>query len=283
MSLIKLPEIQARAPVDGVSFDVRPEALDRWTPGVHAADNAEDVPTITILDQIGIDWWTGEGVTAKRVASSLRAIGGQDVRVDINSPGGDFFEGVAIYNQLRAHSHRVTVRVLGLAASAASVIAMAGDDILMGDGAFLMIHNAWAVAVGNRHDMRGAADSLEPFDLAMAELYEARSGVSLDEIQRLMDEETWLRASDAIDRGFATGTIDGTVAVDDPQAADRKKYLSMVEASMARAGHTRAQRREALRALFNGRPGAAELSATPGAGESDIAASLQSLLSTLRT
>ena len=108
--------------------------------------------------------------------------------VNINSPGGDFFEGVAIYNLLREHQGRVTVQVMGLAASAASVIAMAGDQILMGDGSFLMIHNAWAVAIGNRHDMADAAKLLEPFDTAMAKVYAARSGVTEAEAARMMDE-----------------------------------------------------------------------------------------------
>lgn len=87
----------------------------------------------------------GEGVTAKRISAALRAIGEQDIVVNLNSPGGDMFEGLAIYNLLRAHSGKVTVNILGIAASAASIIAMAGDEIKMGRGAFLMIHNCWAM------------------------------------------------------------------------------------------------------------------------------------------
>ena len=129
---------------------------------VRAAGN--DANSISIYDSIGENW-EGTGVTAKRISAALRAIGDKDVVVNINSPGGDFFEGVAI-SKLREHQGRVTVQVMGLAASAASVIAMAGDQILMGDGSFLMIHNAWAVAIGNRHDMADAAKLLEPFDTA---------------------------------------------------------------------------------------------------------------------
>ncbi|HEC0958195.1 TPA: Clp protease ClpP, partial [Klebsiella pneumoniae] len=138
-------------------FDMRPDALERWEPEVRAAGN--DANSISIYDSIGENW-EGTGVTAKRISAALRAIGDKDVVVNINSPGGDFFEGVAIYNLLREHPGRVTVQVMGLAASAASVIAMAGDEILMGDGSFLMIHNAWAVAIGNRHDMADAAKLL---------------------------------------------------------------------------------------------------------------------------
>ncbi|MBN0106041.1 Clp protease ClpP, partial [Pseudomonas aeruginosa] len=92
-------------------------------------------------EPIGYDWWTGEGVTAKRIAGALRAIGGDvDVTVNINSPGGDVFEGLAIYNLLREHKGKVTVRVLGLAASAASFIAMAADEVKIARAGFLMIH-----------------------------------------------------------------------------------------------------------------------------------------------
>jgi ATP-dependent Clp protease protease subunit len=126
---------------------------------------------------IGQDPWTGEGVTSKADRGALRPSARSDVTVNINSPGGDFFEGIAIYSLLREHPHNVTVKVMGLAASAASIIAMAGDKIEISDIGFLMVHNAWALAVGNRHDMREAADTLEPFDDAMAGLYAARAGV----------------------------------------------------------------------------------------------------------
>ncbi|EOG9562751.1 head maturation protease, ClpP-related [Salmonella enterica subsp. enterica serovar Newport] len=119
--------------------------MDRWNGGIKAA--ATDDNSISVFDVIGQDYW-GEGVTAKRIAGALRAMNGADVTVNINSPGGDMFEGLAIYNLLREYQGKVTVKVLGIAASAASVIAMAGDDIQIGRGAFLMIHNCWVVAMG---------------------------------------------------------------------------------------------------------------------------------------
>ncbi|EPJ5267720.1 head maturation protease, ClpP-related, partial [Providencia stuartii] len=122
-----------------ISYELKPKALDKWNSGIRAASSDN---TISVLDVIGEDFW-GEGVTAKRISAALRAIGNQDVVVNINSPGGDMFEGLAIYNLLRAHNGKVTVNILGIAASAASVIAMAGDEIRMGRGAFLMIHNCW--------------------------------------------------------------------------------------------------------------------------------------------
>ncbi|HCF5801664.1 TPA: Clp protease ClpP, partial [Pseudomonas aeruginosa] len=104
-------------------------------------------------------------------AGALRAIGGDvDVTVNINSPGGDVFEGLAIYNLLREHKGKVSVNIIGLAASAASFIAMAGDEIRIGRAAFLMIHNAWLIAMGNRNDLREIADWLEPFDMTLADI-----------------------------------------------------------------------------------------------------------------
>lgn len=276
MSLMTLPEIKASS-IGRVQFDARPDALERWEPEIKAART--DDATISIYDPIG--WsWDDEGVTSKRVSAALRAIGDQSVTVNINSPGGDFFEGVAIYNLLRAHPHKVTVNVMGLAASAASIIAMAGDDIFMGDGSFLMIHNAWAVAVGNRHDMLAASEQLAPFDAAMADVYAARSGISTDDAANLMDKETWMGASQAIEDGFATGLIDGDAIAHDPNASGQTKYLAIVEASMAKAGHSRSSRRDVLKNLFSGKPGAAGNDAMPSAGI-DIAAQLQELTNTI--
>lgn len=277
MSLLKLPEIKASA-ISRVQFDARPDALERWEPAIRAA-SSEDA-TISVYDTIG--WsWEGEGVTAKRISAALRAIGGRDVTVNINSPGGDFFEGVAIYNLLRAHPHKVTVQVMGLAASAASVIAMAGDEILMGDGAFLMIHNAWAIAIGNRHDMVAASEQLAPFDAAMADVYAARSGMTSTQTAALMDKETWINASQAVEDGFATGLMESSQITHETNAQGHKKYLALVEASMAKAGHSRSTRRDVLKNLFSGKPSAAGHFAMPSAG-ADIAASLQTLLSTVQ-
>ncbi|TEA79830.1 head maturation protease, ClpP-related [Allopusillimonas ginsengisoli] len=277
MSLIKLPEINASA-ISRVRFDARPDALERWQPDIRSA--ASEDASISIYDTIG--WsWEGDGVTAKRISAALRAIGDRDVTVNVNSPGGDFFEGVAIYNLLRAHPHKVTVQVMGLAASAASVIAMAGDEILMGDGAFLMIHNAWAIAIGNRHDMAAASAQLAPFDAAMADVYAARSGMTSEQTAALMDKETWINASQAVEDGFATGLIEDSQITHDTNSQGQKKYLALVEASMAKAGHSRSMRRNVFKNLFSGKPGAAGKDATPRAG-TDIAAQLQHLLNTIK-
>ncbi|VFT21653.1 phage portal protein [Klebsiella pneumoniae] len=176
MSKKQLPVAPAGRPCARVTCETLPSALDRWDGGIKAA--ATDDNSISVFDVIGQDYW-GEGITAKRIAGALRAMNGADVTVNINSPGGDMFEGLAIYNLLREYEGRVTVKVLGIAASAASIIAMAGDDIQIGRGAFLMIHNCWVYAMGNRLDFAELALSLEPFDTAMADIYAARSGLDI--------------------------------------------------------------------------------------------------------
>ena len=151
MSKKQLPAAPAGRPCARVTCETLPSALDRWDGGIKAA--ATDDNSISVFDVIGQDYW-GEGVTAKRIAGALRAMNGADVTVNINSPGGDMFEGLAIYNLLREYEGRVTVKVLGIAASAASVIAMAGDEIQIGRGAFLMIHNCWVYAMGTAPKQR---------------------------------------------------------------------------------------------------------------------------------
>lgn len=279
MSLLSLPEIRADHRLNTAQYDVRPDALERWEPGVRAAAG-DDAASISIYDSIG-DNWEGTGITAKRVSAALRNIGARNLTVNVNSPGGDFFEGVAIYNLLREHKAKVTVNVMGLAASAASVIAMAGDEILMGDGAFLMIHNAWTVAIGNRHDIAQAAEVLAPFDAAMAKVYSQRAGISEAEAAALMDKETWIGAEQAVADGFATGLLDSAQVAKDTNASGGRKALALIEASMARAGYSRGARRDALKALFDGTPGAAVENAMPGAGD-DVAASLQNLINALQ-
>lgn len=192
----------------GVQGEIAASAAKRWNPDIKAAAQSADeaAVSISILDPIGADPW-GDGVSAKRIAGALRAIGGKDVVVNINSPGGDFFEGLAIYNLLREYQGHVTVRVLGMAASAASIIAMAGDEVLIGRAAFLMIHNTWVVAAGDRHAFRDVADWLEPFDQAAASIYAARTGLDQADIAAQLDKETWLGGEAAVAQGFADGLL----------------------------------------------------------------------------
>lgn len=242
-----LPLAYNGLPLNGVKYDLSPRALDSWNPAIKAA--ASDDNTITIFDVIGQDYWTGEGVTAKRIAGALRAIGDKPVTVMINSPGGDMFEGLAIYSLLREHPAEVTVKVLGLAASAASIIAMAGDSVEIARAGFLMIHNAWIYAAGNRHEFREYADYLEPFDRSMADIYAARTGMDMKEVQKIMDAESWIGGSDAIDQGFA----DSLLASDEIRVDENSEARAAVklDVALAKAGMPRSERKKLLTEYVN--------------------------------
>lgn len=236
-----LPLAYNGQPLTGIKYDLSPKALDNWNPAIKAAESDN---SISIFDVIGQDYWTGEGVTAKRISGALRAIGDKDVTVNINSPGGDMFEGLAIYNLLREHKGEVTVKVLGLAASAASVIAMAGDNIQIARAGFLMIHNAWILVAGNRNDLREYADYLEPFDRSMADLYAARTGIDFDEMQKIMDAESWIGGSDAVEQGFADSLLPSDeIKIDENNQARAAVRLDI---ALAKAGMPRTERKKLL-------------------------------------
>jgi len=273
-----------------VSALTKPAVLDRWgedAAGVRAVATGDNV--ITMFDVIGEDYWSGGGITAKKVASQLRAIGERPVEVHVNSPGGDMFEGIAIYNVLREHPQPITVKIMGMAASAASVIAMAGDTVEIGAASFLMIHNCWVLAIGNRHDMAETAAWLDPFDAAMRDVYAARSGRSGDEISAWMDAETYMSGSIAIERGFADALLpaDQVTASDETRAADRATNdLRAMELTLVAAGHTRSEARARIGKIKgDGTPGAAGTreDPTPGAGDMELAGALAGLLTTIRS
>lgn len=244
MSKIDLFRPQAFTKPDGAQFDVPSNALDLWSQDVLAAE-ADTPNTISMYDPIGFGF-DGPGVTAKRVAAALRSIGSNPVTININSPGGDMFEGLAIYNLLAEHPAEVNVRVMGIAASAASVIAMAGDTIEMGLGAQIMIHNAWGGVIGNRHDMRAAADMFEEFDAAMAAIYRHRSGSDEEDVAALMDDETFMNAERAMGLGFATGTFERDTNTE-ARAAKSTTAKARLDALLAQGGMPRSERRKLLR------------------------------------
>ncbi|HWL06486.1 MAG TPA: head maturation protease, ClpP-related [Xanthobacteraceae bacterium] len=281
MSLRHLPEARTFPRPQNYHWDAPSDVLTKWAE--HPLTVADDADTtISMFDIIGEDVWTGSGVTANRISAALRSIGNRDVTVRINSPGGDMFEGIAIYNLLRAHPAKVTVEVLGWAASAASIIAMAGDDIRMGLGSFMMVHNAWGVVIGNRHDMREAATLFDQFDAAIADIYEARTGVTRSDIEQLMDAETFMTASQAVECGFAD-VVDDTESHTETNASAqvRPEILAKrrIDAALAQQGISRTERRK----MFNqiaGTHNAAE-PATHDAGF-DIAA-MQRLIKTIKS
>ena len=154
---------------------------------------------------IAVRGYIGEfGLTDSDFARDLAAAGEvEQISVTINSRGGEVDHALAIYDLLRSHKARVTVRITGMAASAASIIAMAGDEISMPANSLMMIHNPWTCAAGNAEDLRQVADSLDKVTSALVQTYSARTGKDEEEIKQLLDAETWLTADEALALGFA--------------------------------------------------------------------------------
>ena len=166
------------------------------------ATNTEDTLTMSFYDVIG-DNWDGTGATPAMVAKAL-AGDFKTIELHLNSPGGDAFAGVAIYNLLKSCGKPVSVMVDGLAASAASIVAMAGDTITMNTGSMLMIHEAQSMAFGNADDMRKMAETLTTVTSGIADIYVARTGLKKSDILDMQNVETWMTADEAVEMGFAT-------------------------------------------------------------------------------
>jgi len=162
---------------------------------------------ILIYETIGEDWFGG-GLTGKRFLDELKALGEIDeLTVRINSPGGSVFDGDAIYNALVRHPARIVAEIDGLAASAASYIAMAADEIRMAENAMMMIHNAHGVTVGDRRDHAKMQDLLLKLDGTIANTYAKRTGRRSETFARMMDEETWFTADEAIENKLADSIL----------------------------------------------------------------------------
>jgi ATP-dependent Clp protease protease subunit len=267
-----------------VSALLKPDVFEHWNAGVRAASNENAQNVITIYDVIGEDPWSGGGVTVNRIDAALRKIGNQDIEVHINSPGGDVFEGIAIYNRLQEHPNSITVKIMGLAASAASIIAMAGNDILIGAASFIMIHNTWVVAIGDRNDMAETAAFLKPFDDAIADVYATRSGTSKAKIGGMMDAETYLSGSQAIELGFADGLLSADQMKEDEAAAANARSVNILRATdyqLQRAGLSKAAARKRINEI-KGMSGAAP-EAMSGAGDTSWIGKATGLIATLRS
>lgn len=280
MTKMKLPAATLGAR-PGLHCEISEIALQRWNPGLQMADEAsQDGDVISILDVIGEDFF-GEGVSSKGVAAQLRSIGERDVVVNINSPGGNFFEGLAIYNLLRQHKGKVSVRVVGIAASSASVIAMAGDNIEIARAGFLMIHNTWVMAIGDRNELRDTADWLEPFDQTAVDIYAARSGMDVAELGAMLDKETWLSGATCVENGLADELLDSDQVEANATLRQRMEHrvaAHQIDALLAKAGTPRTRRRELMNNLKSDMQNAVDL----GKRDAALNQGLTGLLETAR-
>lgn len=195
---------------------------------------------IIIYAGIGQSWWGDDSlISAKQFSDELKNIPDtvNTINVRINSPGGDVFDGIAIYNRLKQMKQKKVVHIDGLAASIASIIALAGDEVIIGEGALFMIHLPWTMAMGNRMDLDNTVNRLMDVEEQMLGIYAKNSNLSKSEIRSMLEAETWLGADEAIDYGFVNAKADDTVAIAASAINSRwiakkpGKYFSQAEAT----------------------------------------------------
>lgn len=186
--------------------------LRQGTSWYRIQDQADsDTAVIYLYDEIG--YW---GTTAERFVDELKAITAPKIRLHINSPGGEVFDALAIYNTLKAHSANVHVVIDGIAASAASFIAQAGDKITIGRNAMVMIHDAAGLTWGNATDMRSFADLLDTLSDNIADIYAYRAGGTVESWRERMRDESWYTGSEAVANGLADEQTDPDPDPDEP-------------------------------------------------------------------
>lgn len=199
---------------------------------------------IWLYDQVGEGFFGG--MSAKSFVSELQKLGKVDtINLHINSPGGSVFEGLTIYNALAQHPARIVVDVDGLAASIASVIAMAGDEVRIAENAMMMIHNPYTIALGDSSEMRKTADLLDQISGNIVATYAKQTKMPTADIQALMDDETWMTAGEAVDKGFATHVTaeQKAAACSDFDFSNFRRppaHLTTAGASKRSAGHSMA-------------------------------------------
>lgn len=189
--------------------------------------SSADLAEISLFDEIGIG-----GITAKQFIEDLRSITAKKIRICINSMGGDVFDGLAIFNAVTSDSRVVEARIDGIAASAASLIAVAAPKTTIAEYAMICIHNAWAVAIGDKNDMADMAEVLAKIDGAMTEVYAKKTGKSRSQIAAAMDAETWYTADEAKADGFVDEVLSGDGAPNNTTTASTKMRARYMRARL---------------------------------------------------
>ena len=198
-----MPANMASKPGKPFQEQFRERLFNRASPnGLIVTNAAGPKATVRIYDEIG--WF---GITAEAFAGELGKITADEIEVQINSLGGDVFDGIAIYNALRAHPAKVTTRIDSMAASIASVIAQAGDRRVMLTGSQMMIHEAWGLAIGTAGDMRQLAEVLDKQSNIIAGIYSERSDGDQDDFMGKMVAETWFDADETVEAGLADEVV----------------------------------------------------------------------------
>lgn len=174
---------------------------------ISATASVDQPATVSIYDEIG--FW---GTQAKDFIAQIGAIKSDTINVEINSPGGDYFAGVAMYNALKASGKTVVAKAMGIVASAATLPFLAADKRIMPENTYLMVHQPLTGVVGNADEMRTMADTLDKFTAGMRATYASATGLSDEKLTELLAQDTWLSAAEAKDLGFATDVADAVAA-----------------------------------------------------------------------
>lgn len=164
-------------------------------------DNTNGITEVFIYDEIGDDW-LGNSVSAKTFINEISQVRSPEIHLRINSPGGSVFDAHAIHNALTRHPSNVTTFIDGLAASAASFVALAGQRVVMAKNALFMIHNPWGGVSGTADDMRQMADVLDKVKTTIVDIYQTKTGLPTEALSAAMNDETWYTADEAMRNGF---------------------------------------------------------------------------------
>lgn len=259
------------------------ERLKDWKPELDLANAAADGSTvIEIFDAIGADPFFG-GVGSRQVAAQLR--GAEAVTVNINSPGGSYMEGVAIFNMLVQHNGKVTVNVLGQASSAASIVAMAGDDVNMAPASVIFVHNVHADVYGDRNDLADVVDLLTKLDASLGAIFVAATGQSARKIAELLDEQTTLTAEEAVKLGFADKVLAAGAVTSNTRFKNEAQTIRadrMIEFALRNQfpGLSRGTFLEVKNAFREGKPGAV-ITPTRDAGFGEVADDIRRMIANL--
>lgn len=214
--------------------------------------SGDDPVEILIYDQIGKDWWTGEGIEAKAFAEALKTIPkSREIKLRINSPGGNVWDGLAIHNLLVDRKDKIVTIIDGVAASIASVIALSGRELKMPRNALMMIHDPWGVVQGTAEDMENGAEMLRKHRDSIASVYEGKTHMDPEEIRRMMKEETWMTGDDAKAMKFADTVTDEVIL----QASfDFSKFHKLPEQLKAVLNKQNEQNVKSISAARGGQP-----------------------------
>ena len=167
------------------------------------SNNASEIADVYIFDEIGM-----YGITAQSFISDIKDLKDKPINLRINSLGGDVFDGMAIYNVIKKREQKTTVYIEGIAASIATIIALGADEVIMSENSLFMIHNAWGGSMGNASDLRKTAETLEKISGELTDIYVKKTGLAVERITEMMDEETWLNADEAYEMGFVDTVSD---------------------------------------------------------------------------